>query len=53
MIGLDLESSTAYFLGAPANKTLLPNFNGCIRGLRVHGYEPMMIQITPYRTAAI
>jgi len=43
MIGLDLESSTAYFLGASPNKTLLANFNGCIRGLRVHGYKPIRL----------
>lgn len=45
---LDLESSTAYFLGAPANLNLLPNFNGCIRELRVHGYEPIKLARSNY-----
>lgn len=40
---LDVPASKAYFLGAPANQNLLPNFNGCIRDLTVDGYEPIAI----------
>ena len=38
--GLNLRSSRAYFLGAPTNQNLLPNFSGCIRYFMVDGYEP-------------
>jgi len=38
---LDIPTSKAYFLGAPTNQNLLPNFIGCIRDLSVDGYEPI------------
>lgn len=38
---LDIPSSRAYFLGAPTNQNLLPNFVGCIRDFTVDGYEPI------------
>lgn len=38
---LDIPSSRAYFLGAPTNQNLLPNFIGCIRDFTVDGYEPI------------
>ena len=40
---LDLKSSMAYFLGAPAKLNLEPNFSGYTRDLRVDGYEPITI----------
>lgn len=40
--GLDIPSSTGYFLGAPTSKNLSPNFVGCIRYFTVDGYEPIV-----------